>query len=40
MRESRRLANHRMKRELHVNLRYPTVEDGIAECAATGAESG
>jgi nucleoside-diphosphate-sugar epimerase len=40
LRESRRLENRRMKRELHVNLRYPTVEEGIAECAAMGAESG
>lgn len=40
MRESRRLANRRMKRELHVNLRYPTVEEGIAACAAIAAESG
>jgi nucleoside-diphosphate-sugar epimerase len=40
MRESRRLANRRMKRELQINLRYPTVEDGIAACAAIGTESG
>jgi nucleoside-diphosphate-sugar epimerase len=40
MRESRRLANRRMKHELQVKLRYPTVEDGIAECAAIGTESG
>jgi nucleoside-diphosphate-sugar epimerase len=40
MRESRRLANSRMKRELHVNLRYPTVEEGIAGCAAIATESG
>jgi nucleoside-diphosphate-sugar epimerase len=39
MRESRRLANRRMKRELHVNLLYPTVEEGIAACAAIAAES-
>lgn len=40
MRESRRLANRRMKRELHVNLRYPTVEEGIAGCTAIAAKSG
>jgi nucleoside-diphosphate-sugar epimerase len=40
MRESRRLANRRMKRELHVNLRYPTVAEGIAGCAAIATESG
>ncbi len=31
MRESRRLANGRMKRELRVRLRYPTVDDALAE---------
>jgi nucleoside-diphosphate-sugar epimerase len=30
MNESRRLANRRMKRELRVSLRYPTVRDGLA----------
>ena len=30
MGESRRLANTRMKRELKLRLRYPTVDDGIA----------
>jgi hypothetical protein len=40
LRESRRLENRRMKRELHVNLRYPTVEEGIAGCAAIATESG
>lgn len=30
MRESRRLCNARIKRELHVLLRYPTVADGLA----------
>jgi nucleoside-diphosphate-sugar epimerase len=30
MSESRRLANTRMKRELKLKLRYPTVDDGIA----------
>lgn len=29
--ESRRLKNVRMKRELHVNLRYPTVAEGITK---------
>ncbi len=29
MRESRRLDNSRLKRELRIRLRYPTVEDGI-----------
>jgi nucleoside-diphosphate-sugar epimerase len=29
MRESRRLANHRLKKELRVRLRYPSVADGI-----------
>jgi nucleoside-diphosphate-sugar epimerase len=31
MNESRRLDNARMKRELKLKLRYPTVDDGIAE---------
>jgi nucleoside-diphosphate-sugar epimerase len=35
MRESRRLDNARLKRELGVRLRYPTVRDGLA--AAVGA---
>lgn len=30
MRESRRIGNRRMKRELRIALRYPTVRDGIA----------
>jgi nucleoside-diphosphate-sugar epimerase len=29
MGESRRLANHRIKKELHASLRYPRVEDGV-----------
>jgi len=33
MSESRRLANHRMKRELRVRLRYPSVHDGIRAAA-------
>lgn len=36
MRESRRLANERLKRELRVHLRYPTVVAGV-EAAATAA---
>ncbi len=31
MRESRRLINTRLKHELHINLRYPTVRDCFAE---------
>ncbi len=38
MNESRRLVNRRIKRELRLKLRYPTVEDGIA--AARGAAPG
>ncbi len=34
MNESRRLANHRIKQELRVRLRYPTVRDGIAAALA------
>jgi hypothetical protein len=30
MSESRRLSNHRIKRELRVELGYPTVREGIA----------
>ena len=30
MNESRRLSNRRIKRELRLKLRYPTVHDGIA----------
>jgi nucleoside-diphosphate-sugar epimerase len=33
MRESRRLSNHRIKRELRLKLRYPTVREGIAASA-------
>lgn len=36
MGESRRLVNRRMKRELRVRLRYPTVVDGVAAAARTG----
>jgi nucleoside-diphosphate-sugar epimerase len=39
MRESRRLMNKRMKRELHVSLRYPTVSSCLACSAPAGAES-
>ncbi|HEX2826511.1 MAG TPA: SDR family oxidoreductase [Burkholderiales bacterium] len=31
MSESRRLSNHRLKRELKVSLRYPSVHEGIAD---------
>ena len=34
MNESRRLSNHRLKRELKVALRYPSVADGIAAARA------
>ena len=34
MSESRRLSNGRIKRELRLRLRYPTVREGIAACAA------
>jgi nucleoside-diphosphate-sugar epimerase len=34
MNESRRLSNHRIKRELRLKLRYPTVHDGIAAALA------
>ena len=30
MSESRRMVNTRMKRELRLQLRYPTIEDGLA----------
>ena len=36
MNESRRLSNARMKRELKVALRYPSVRDGVAAAAAAG----
>jgi hypothetical protein len=34
MSESRRMDNTRMKRELGLRLRYPSVRDGLALCAA------
>ena len=37
--ESRRLANHRIKRELGVRLCYPTVRDGVRAAARAIAES-
>jgi nucleoside-diphosphate-sugar epimerase len=37
MRESRRLSNRRMREELRVRLRYPTVADGIADAAREAA---
>jgi nucleoside-diphosphate-sugar epimerase len=39
MNESRRLANTRMKRELKLRLRYPTVDDGIADALQQGTSS-
>jgi nucleoside-diphosphate-sugar epimerase len=36
MRESRRLSNGRMKRELGVRLRYPTVHQGVSAAYAEG----
>lgn len=35
MRESRRIANDRLTRELQCRLRYPSVADGIADAACT-----
>lgn len=43
MSESRRLVNHRVKLELRVKLRYPTVHEGVAAAAAlkrAGAHAG
>ena len=34
LRESRRLSNHRMLEELGVELRYPTLEEGLVACYA------
>jgi nucleoside-diphosphate-sugar epimerase len=39
MSESRRLDNTRMKRELKLKLRYPTVDDGIADALNKGISS-
>lgn len=39
MSESRQLANTRMKRELKLKLRYPTVDDGIADALRKGNQS-
>lgn len=36
MSESRRLSNRRIKRELRVRLRYPTIEDALAEIPVPG----
>ena len=36
MSESRRLSNHRIKRELRFRLRYPSVHDGIADLRIPG----
>lgn len=37
MRESRRLANHRLKKELRVRLRYPSVAQGVVAARARSA---
>ena len=39
LRESRRLSNRRIKRELGLRLRYPTVEAGIAAARASSADA-
>ena len=39
MNESRRLSNLRLKRELRVALRYPSVHEGVAAAAASHARS-
>ncbi len=39
MSESRRLVNHRMKQELRLRLRYPTVREGLAPAAVAPALS-
>ena len=36
MRESRRLDNRRLKQELGVRLRYPTVREGLEHAHAAG----
>jgi hypothetical protein len=40
MSESRRLSNARMKRELGLQLRHPTVREGLAPLAAEALQSG
>jgi hypothetical protein len=40
MRESRRLVNERMKRELRVRLRYPTVADFLRGAQGDAETSG
>jgi hypothetical protein len=40
MRESRRLVNERMKRELRVRLRYPTVGDFLRSAQVQAKRSG
>jgi hypothetical protein len=40
MKESRRLSNRRIKRELRVALRYPSVHEGLAAIGTTGAHDG
>jgi hypothetical protein len=39
MAESRRIGNARMKRELRVKLRYPTVAEGVAAARRKLAEA-
>lgn len=39
MNESRQLTNRRMKRELHIRLMYPTVQEALAHSAARPGES-
>ena len=38
MRESRRLSNRRLREELRLRLRYPTVQQGIAERPPTSCD--
>lgn len=40
MRESRRLSNRKMLRELAVDLRYPSLDSGLPACVAPSASSG
>jgi len=36
LRESRRLSNHKLLAELHIRLRYPNLEAGLADCFGAG----
>ncbi|MFT7117305.1 MAG: hypothetical protein ACI9I0_002521, partial [Rhodoferax sp.] len=40
MRESRRMDNSRLKQELHLSLRYPTVDMGLGGVATVGTKLG